>query len=70
LIGVWGPKSLAVSLKSDVALFLNSLKLTLSEEKTLITNVRSSRVKFLGTLIKRIAPVNGPLSKPKAAGEI
>ena len=27
-------------------------------------------MKFLGTLIKRIAPVNGPLRKPKAAGQI
>jgi hypothetical protein len=70
LLGVWGPKSLAVSLKSEIASFLQSLKLTLSEEKTLITNLRKEKVKFLGTYIHRITPTRGPLAKPRAAGRL
>jgi len=70
LLGVWGPRSLAVSLKTEIASFLQSLKLTLSEEKTLITNLRRKKVKFLGTFIRRITPTRGPLAKPKAAGRL
>jgi hypothetical protein len=70
LVGVWGSKSLASELKSDIGCFLQSLKLTLSDEKTLITNTRQGKVKFLGTFIKRIAPLKGPLKRPKAAGQI
>lgn len=55
VIGVWGPKKLATELKSQIKLFLNNLKLELSDEKTLITNARSDQAKFLGTNIKRIA---------------
>ncbi|KAI1818943.1 type II intron maturase-domain-containing protein [Xylaria intraflava] len=40
--------------------FLNGLGLTLSEEKTLITNTRTDRAKFLGTYIKRSATSLGP----------
>lgn len=70
LVGVWGTKSLALELKSNIGNFLQSLKLTLSSEKTLITNTRLEKVKFLGTYIKRVAPVKGPLMKPRAAGNI
>jgi len=35
--------------------FLAALKLELSVEKTLITNAREDRAKFLGTFIKRLA---------------
>ena len=70
LVGVWGPKSTAVSLKSDIADFLQSLKLTLSEEKTLITNTRRDKVKFLGTYIRRMTPIHGRLSHPSSAGHV
>lgn len=43
-------------------MFLKELKLDLSLEKTLITNARAERAKFLGVHIKRMAPaVGGPL---------
>ena len=51
-------------------MFLESLKLTLSDEKTLITNTRLSKVKFLGTYIQRIAPTVIPLARPHSAGNI
>lgn len=53
LIGVWGGKANAVQLKENIRTFLLSLKLELSVEKTLITNTRSDRAKFLGVYIKR-----------------
>jgi len=59
IIGVWGKKSDAQNLKDKVACFLKKLKLELSIEKTLITNARSDRAKFLGTFIKRIASDKG-----------
>ena len=68
LVGVWGTKALAKSLRTEIANFLLSLKLTLSEEKTLITNTRLGRVKFLGTLIRRIAPTRR--FRPLSSGNI
>lgn len=48
IVGVIGSKEDAKSLKSKIAEYLkNSLKLELSEEKTLITN-SSDKAKFLG----------------------
>jgi hypothetical protein len=45
-------------------MFLKDLKLDLSIEKTLITNARAERAKFLGVYIKRMAPsIGGPLVK-------
>jgi len=70
LIGIWGTKAQATVLKSEIALFLQSLKLTLSEEKTLITNTRRGVVKFLGTLIYKLTPTRGRLSHPTTAGNI
>jgi hypothetical protein len=70
LVGVWGNLSTARSLKSDIALFLQTLKLTLSEEKTLITNTRRGKVKFLGTQIYKLTPTKGRLSHPTMAGSI
>lgn len=55
IIGVWGKKTLAQGLKKQISEKLNSLKLELSLEKTLITNARSDRAKFLGTFIKKMA---------------
>jgi hypothetical protein len=44
-----------MELKTNLKEFLRELKLTLSEEKTLITNARKDKAKFLGTEIKRFA---------------
>lgn len=55
LIGLWGSKKDANMLKEEIKLFLKNLALELSPEKTLITNARNSRAKFLGTYIKRLA---------------
>ena len=51
LVGVWGPISFVKKLKQDLKEFLYKLKLELSEEKTLITNIRKTTAKFLGVLI-------------------
>lgn len=53
LVGVWGPKSYVVSLREDIRTFLADLNLELSMEKTLITNTRLRRAKFLATYIMR-----------------
>ena len=53
MIGVSGPKEVAVQLKEEVREFLKEhLKLTLSEEKTHIRHARTESAKFLGTLIR------------------
>jgi retron-type reverse transcriptase len=70
LIGVWGPKTLATHLRGMIGSFLSSIGLTLSEEKTLITNTSQKPVKFLGTLIKRISPNMGNRPKLKGPGWI
>jgi hypothetical protein len=64
LIGINGPKTLAENLKSEINTFLSeTLKLTMSLEKTKITPATPTRVEknclleaviFLGTEIKRI----------------
>jgi group II intron reverse transcriptase/maturase len=59
LVGIWGEKNDAKLLKEQIRVFLKDLKLELSIEKTLITNARSDRAKFLGVLIKRIASNKG-----------
>jgi len=46
---------MAQQIRNLIKDFLTSLKLELSVEKTLITNAREKRAKFLGTYIKRIA---------------
>jgi group II intron reverse transcriptase/maturase len=49
LLGFTGPKAEAEEIKSRLARFLRQdLKLTLSEEKTLITHARTQPAKFLG----------------------
>jgi len=53
IIGIQGPHSLAVELKEDLKAFLSQhLKLTLSEEKTRITQARKEGAMFLGTLLQ------------------
>jgi group II intron reverse transcriptase/maturase len=52
LIGVCGPYALAQQIKEDIKTFLwEQLQLTLSEEKTHITNAKKGQAKFLGTRI-------------------
>jgi group II intron reverse transcriptase/maturase len=48
VLGFIGPKSEAVVIKARIQAFLQSIKLTLSEEKTLITHAVEGRTKFLG----------------------
>lgn len=62
LVGVWGPKSAAIDLRDQVKTFLEGLHLELSLEKTLITNSRAERAKFLGTYIKRVASTKSVIS--------
>lgn len=53
LIGLCGPRHLAVEIKEELKAFLAArLRLTLSEEKTHITNARHGQAQFLGTLIR------------------
>jgi group II intron reverse transcriptase/maturase len=66
LIGVTGPKALAQEIKSKVAdFFKDSLKLTLSPEKTKITHTQD-RADFLGYLVG--TPVYGEPQKQKFKG--
>lgn len=55
LVGVWGSKAVAKDVKLQAQQLLETLKLELSIEKTLITNARAGRAKFLGTFIKIMA---------------
>jgi len=49
LLGFAGPKAEAEQIKQRLAVFLrDELKLTLSQEKTLITHARTGRARFLG----------------------
>lgn len=61
VIGVWANKKVAQQIKQDVKIKLVSLKLELSEEKTLITNTRTGRANFLGTIIERNATNRGTI---------
>ena len=54
LIGIYGPKEMAESVKARIELYLGwELKLELSPEKTLITRPDKDKVKFLGAYIKK-----------------
>jgi group II intron reverse transcriptase/maturase len=54
VICIDGSKNLAEKIKQDVTLFLrDNLKLELSAEKTLITNLKDERVRFLGYEISK-----------------
>lgn len=53
IVGIIGSRREAVKIQSKIRVFLkNSLDLTLSEEKTLITNFSKNFIYFLGTYIK------------------
>ena len=51
IIGIAGSFEYAEDVKEQVCLFLNTLKLTLSEEKTKVTNIRKDNALFLGHLV-------------------
>jgi len=53
IITIIGPKNEVIDIKNKCADFLNDLKLTLSPEKTLITNPKAKEIPFLGYLIKK-----------------
>lgn len=55
LVTIIGPKKEAVEIKQKCAQFLERFKLTLSEEKTLITNPKSDPIRFLGYQIGKAA---------------
>ena len=56
IIGVWGgSRKKAEELKTKIEKYLRTLGLTLSTEKTLITNAIRGNAKFLGTMIKKTA---------------
>ena len=48
LLGFTGPKAEAEQIKEKIGEFLKTIKLTLSEEKTLITHASRGRARFLG----------------------
>jgi hypothetical protein len=48
LLGFIGSRTEALEIKQKIQEFLKSLKLTLSEEKTLITHATRGRARFLG----------------------
>jgi group II intron reverse transcriptase/maturase len=54
LLGFIGPKSEAIEIKRELSEFLKTLKLKLSEEKTIITHARTGRARFLGYEIRTI----------------
>lgn len=56
LITIIGTKKEAETIKQRCTDFLAKLKLTLSDEKTLITNPKDRPIRFLGYLIQKAAP--------------
>jgi group II intron reverse transcriptase/maturase len=72
LIGICGPRTLAVQVKEELKTFLGQhLKLTLSEEKTQITHARKEQARFLGTRlaigregIQRVVTTNNGSGRP------
>jgi group II intron reverse transcriptase/maturase len=73
LVGICGPRALAEQIKEELKTFLKeSLKLTLSEEKTHITHARKEQAQFLGTQIgigregiQKIAAIHKGAGKPQ-----
>lgn len=53
LIGIRGSKDDAIEIKNSIAKFLDSIDLTLSEEKSKISNLNTDFVKFLGVMLTR-----------------
>ena len=68
-LGFIGPKSEAVAIKARIQAFLQSIKLALSEEKTLITHAVEGRARFLGYDIY-VARNNQRITQHQAAHKI
>jgi hypothetical protein len=67
LLGFAGPKSEAEEIKQRLAVFLQTeLRLTLSQEKTLITHARTGRARFLGYEV-RVAGSDRRTRRPSQA---
>jgi hypothetical protein len=62
LLGFSGPKAEAEEIKAKVGEFLNTIKLTMSAEKTLITHASQDKARFLGYEIY-VAQDNNRLSR-------
>lgn len=61
IVGVRGPKILALKIKKEITTFLKSeLYLTVNEEKTRLTHTYYEKAKFLGTEINNIRNENLP----------
>nr|YP_010183843.1 hypothetical protein LI437_mgp26 [Coccidioides posadasii]QVG61966.1 hypothetical protein [Coccidioides posadasii] len=58
IIGIRGSKIEATVIKQLIAEFLNSIGLTLSEEKTKISNFSTDEIKFLGVIMTRSDHIN------------
>lgn len=69
VITIIGSKFEAEKIKSECTEFLQELKLTLNQEKTLITNPKDKPVKFLGYLIQKASPKVNVYSR-KYAGRL
>jgi group II intron reverse transcriptase/maturase len=69
LLGFIGPCSEAHAIKQEMAQYLQTIKLTLSQEKTLITHANSQRARFLGYDI-HIAQDNNQLTRHQRPGQI
>src|SRR5262249_46910667 len=68
LLGFAGPKSEAIEIKEQIREFLSStLKLKLSEEKTLITHASEDKARFLGYEIQ-VMSSNTKVSPSKGSG--
>ncbi len=69
-MGIWSGKAEAASLKKEIQEFLQSLKLELSEEKTLITNAGERSARFLGVLLKRRSNKGGRYTVKRGSGKM
>nr|YP_009710015.1 hypothetical protein [Coleochaete scutata]QFU80120.1 hypothetical protein [Coleochaete scutata] len=68
IIGISGPKKLAIRVRELVAKFLRiRLKLQLNIDKTLISRAKTSKIGFLGYLIN-LAPQHGYINKRRYKG--
>lgn len=70
LIGIIGPRSLAIKCRSLICLFLKKkLWLTLNVDKTVITRAHAHKIPFLGYLVSH-SPIKGWSSHRKSRGGI
>ena len=68
VLGFIGPRSEAITIKQEIAHFLQSVKLRLSQEKTLITHANTEKARFLGYEIY-IAQDNNQYTRHRSPGQ-